>query len=301
GMSKQESAKFSGLTRKNAELNREINRDPLQRDFLSIDKELPQTEETLQHLEEMLKGREIAESLTLAREIARDTNHWNNRMQDSIEMRKDAGKELLSEEELKTTKQIDDAAKQSQKIVQDLESIMKFLDEHQIAGMTLEDQETLKKYAGKQEEYKNETEELMEMLEQLASQAPFMDEEANRQLEMASNSMSGAKQRLEGQDISGAVIEERESLYRLSEAKEGVQRAKEHIKQGMIGEGMPMPFRGSMMEGQVTSTSEKVEIPSEDAYKAPKKFRQEILDALKDGLPEKYRDLNKDYYQRLID
>jgi hypothetical protein len=301
GMSKQESAKFSGLTRKNAELNREINRDPLQRDFLSIDKELPQTEETLQHLEEMLKGREIAESLTLAREIARDTNHWNNRMQDSIEMRKDAGKELLSEEELKTKKQIDDAAKQSQKIVQDLESIMKFLDEHQIAGMTLEDQETLKKYAGKQEEYKNETEELMEMLEQLASQAPFMDEEANRQLEMASNSMSGAKQRLEGQDISGAVIEERESLYRLSEAKEGVQRAKEHIKQGMIGEGMPMPFRGSMMEGQVTSTSEKVEIPSEDAYKAPKKFRQEILDALKDGLPEKYRDLNKDYYQRLID
>ncbi|MCR4291357.1 MAG: hypothetical protein NUV76_00615 [Candidatus Kuenenia sp.] len=301
GMSKEEPAKLSGLTRKNAELNREINRDPLQRDFLSIDKELPQTEETLQHLEEMLKGREIEESLALAREIAGDTNQWNNRMQDSIEMRKEAGKERLSEEELKTTKQIDDAAKQSQKIVQDLESIMKFLDEHQIAGMTQEDQETLKKYAGKQGEYKNETEELMEMLEQLASQAPFMDEEASRQLEMASNSMSGAKQRLEGQDISGAVIEERESLYRLSEAKEGVQRAKEHIKQGMIGEGMPMPFRGSMMEGQVASTSEKVEIPSEDAYKAPKKFRQEILDALKDGLPEKYRDLNKDYYQRLID
>ena len=98
GMSKEEPAKLSGLTRKNAELNREINRDPLQRDFLSIDKELPQTEETLQHLEEMLKGREIEESLALAREIARDTNLWNNRMQDSLEMRKETGKEQLSGE-----------------------------------------------------------------------------------------------------------------------------------------------------------------------------------------------------------
>ncbi|MCF6147135.1 MAG: DUF4175 domain-containing protein [Candidatus Kuenenia sp.] len=300
-LSKEDAGKLSELTRKNAELNREINRDPLLRDFLYIDKELPQTEEALSHLEEMLKGKDINESLELAREVAQNTNHWNNRMQDSLEMKKQEGKELLPEEEQKTTQQIEDAAKQSQEIARDLESMAKFLDEHRVASMNQEDQERLKQYAEKQGEYKNEADEIMEMLDQLSHQTPFMDEEANRQLEMASNSMSGAKERLEGQDVPGAVIEERESLYRLAEAKKGVQQAKEHIKQGMMGEGMPMPFRGRMEEGQVASTSEKVEIPSEDAYKVPKKFREEILDALKEGLPEKYRDLNKDYYQRLVD
>jgi hypothetical protein len=56
-----------------------------------------------------------------------------------------------------------------------------------------------------------------------------------------------------------------------------------------------------MDEGQFGASTEKVEIPSEEAYKVPKEFRQDILDALKEGLPEKYKDLNKDYYQRLVD
>ncbi|MBM4055230.1 MAG: hypothetical protein FJ264_11305 [Planctomycetes bacterium] len=300
-MSKEEAGKLSELTRKNAELNREINRDPLQRDFLYVDKELPQTEEALSHLKEMMKGKDINESLELAREVAQNTNHWNNRMQESLELKKSEGEEALPQEESETAQKIEDAAQQSQEIVRDLESMTKFLDQHRMASMNQEDQEALQQYAEKQGEYKNETDELMEMLEQLSKQTPFMDEDANRQLEMASNSMSGAKQRLEGQDIPGAVIEERESLYRLAEAKKGVQKAKEHVKQGMMGEGMPMPFRGRMEEGQVASTSEKVEIPSEDAYKVPKKFREEILDALKEGLPEKYKELNKDYYQRLVD
>ena len=79
--------------------------------------------------------------------------------------------------------------------------------------------------------------------------------------------------------------------------------AKERIAKGMMGEGipMPMPFRGRMEEGQFGASTEKVEIPSEEAYKVPKEFREDILNALKEGLPEKYKDLNKDYYQRLVD
>ena len=79
--------------------------------------------------------------------------------------------------------------------------------------------------------------------------------------------------------------------------------ARERIAKGMMGEGvpMPMPFRGRMEEGQFGASAEKVEIPSEEAYKVPKEFREDILNALKEGLPEKYKDLNKDYYQRLVD
>jgi len=298
---KNGSDKYSEVSRKNAELNREINQNPLQGDFYYIDKELPQTEETLSHLEEMLEGKDLKESLSLAKDVLQSTERWSNRLQSSLEQGKVKKKDAISEKEQEVTEKIDDAAKQSQKIVQDLESMTKYLDEHRLASMTQEEQETLKKFAEQQKELQKQTGDLMEMLDNLSNQTPFMDEKSKRQLEMASQSMSGAKERLDKQDVPGAVVEERESMYRIAEAKKGMQQAKERIRQGMMGEGIPMPFRGRMEEGQFSTTSEKVEIPAEDAYKVPKKYRQDILDALKEGLPEKYKELNKDYYQRLVD
>ena len=62
----KESGKLSELFGQNAELNREINKDPMQRDCFTV-RELPHTEETLSHLEEMLKGWDAKESLELAK------------------------------------------------------------------------------------------------------------------------------------------------------------------------------------------------------------------------------------------
>jgi DNA repair exonuclease SbcCD ATPase subunit len=183
--------------------------------------------------------------------------------------------------------------------------MMKFLEEQQVASLTQEDKDTMQKYAEKQKELQEDTEEITETADKLSDQNPFMDESADRQLDLASKSMGEAKEKLDKNDAQGAVIDERESLYRLAEAKKGMEMAKERITKGMMGTGIPMPmqrpFHGRMDEGQFGASTEKVEIPSEEAYKVPKEFRQDILDALKEGLPEKYKDLNKDYYQRLVD
>ncbi len=301
----KESGKLGELSRKNAELNREINKDPLQRDFLSMSRELPQTEETLSHLEEMLKGWDAKESLGLAKEASRNLNQWNARMQNTLEQKKVARKEEVSGKDLELPEKIHDAANLNQQIIKDLESMVQTLEEQQLAGLTQEEQDTLQKYAEKQKELQEEADDLKEMADKLSQQNPFMDENADNQLDLAAKSMEGAGEKLEKGDAQGAVIDERESLYRLAEAKKGMEMAKERIAKGMMGSGMPMPmqrpFRGRMDEGQFGASTEKVEIPSEEAYKVPKEFREDILNALKEGLPEKYKDLNKDYYQRLVD
>lgn len=299
----EEFNKVAELARKNAELNREINKDPLQRDFLSMSRELPQTEETLSHLEEMLNGWDVKESLNLARELSTNLNQWNSRMQHTLEQKRIAQKEEVSGKDREVPEKVGDAAHQNQQIIKDLESVMQTLEEQQLAGLTQEDRDTLQKYAEKQKELQKEAENLEEMADQLSQQNPFMDENADKQLDMASKSMEGARQKLGKNDAQGAVIDERESLYRLAEAKKGMEMAKERIAKGMMGAGMPMPrpFRGRMEEGQFGVSTERVEIPSEEAYKVPKEFREDILNALKEGLPEKYKDLNKDYYQRLVD
>ncbi|KXK25361.1 MAG: hypothetical protein UZ01_03401 [Candidatus Brocadia sinica] len=299
----EEFDKVAETARKNAALNREINKDPLQRDFLNMFRELPQAEETLSHLEEMLNGWDVKESLNLAKELSNNLNQWNGRMQHTLEQKRLAKKEEVSRKDREVPEKVGDAARQNQQIIKDLESMMQALEEQQLASLTQEDQDALQQYAKKQKELQKEADDLKEMAGQLSQQNPFMDENADNQLDMASKSMEGAGEKLEKRDAQGAVIDERESLYRLAEAKKGMEMAKERIAKGMMGQGMPMPrpFRGRMDEGQFGASTEKVEIPSEEAYKVPKEFRQDILDALKEGLPEKYKDLNKDYYQRLVD
>jgi len=54
-------------------------------------------------------------------------------------------------------------------------------------------------------------------------------------------------------------------------------------------------------DGDSGFSMEEVKIPTAEAYKVPKEFRQDILDAMKQGLPQKYQELNKDYYRKLVE
>ena len=53
-------------------------------------------------------------------------------------------------------------------------------------------------------------------------------------------------------------------------------------------------------EGNGRDPRDKVEIPDEEAYQAPKEFRKDLLDAMKEGTPEKYQDQVKRYYEELV-
>jgi hypothetical protein len=305
GQFQRDSERISELFRENAALNREINKDPMQRNFLSLYRDLPQIEERISHLEEMLRGWEAKESLDLAKETLQDLGQLNNRMQNVLEQKEAAEKRAMPKRDIEVAEKVGDAANQNQQIVKDLESIIQSLEEQLLSSLTEEDRDALQNYADKQEKLQEEAEELANMADELSRQNPFMDENADDQLDMAAQSMGKAKEKLDKHDAQGATIDERESLYRLAQARKGMEMAKERIARGMMGGGMPMPmpgpFRGRMDEGQFGFSAEKVEIPSEEAYKVPKEFRQDILDALKEGLPEKYKELNKDYYQRLVD
>ena len=43
-----------------------------------------------------------------------------------------------------------------------------------------------------------------------------------------------------------------------------------------------------------------MEIPDEDPNEAPEEFRKDLLDAMKQGAPERYRDQVKRYYEELV-
>ncbi len=300
-------------------------RDPFYRNFLSLSRRLPKTEEKLSQLGEMLEGWDIKESLNLAKDTLKTLKDWNANMQKGMKRTKPEKEptekeptekrfEVKEPSETEPTKKVPQeqdvmdkmasAETLNQQIVNDLESLMGDYDAGLQKSLTDGEKGIIDEFAGKQGDIQAETDSVREKLDKLSKHSPIVGKQTSDNLEEASSSMGGAKNELNKQNVLKGLLGEREALYQLAEAKKGMQDAKERLQKGMMGGGMPFPmlgFRGRMDEGQMGTSTEKVEIPSEEAYKVPKEFRQDIIDAMKEGLPEKYKKLNKDYYKRLVE
>jgi len=90
-------------------------------------------------------------------------------------------------------------------------------------------------------------------------------------------------------------------------AMEGLKQFQQAMKESQRGKGkgrgLPLPMGGGQQRqggNGRDSSQEKVELPDADAYQAPKEFRQDLLDAMKQGAPEKYKDQVKRYYEELV-
>jgi len=90
----------------------------------------------------------------------------------------------------------------------------------------------------------------------------------------------------------------------LEQAAQGLAQAKKQMGQGMgggMGMGMGMGPNNSRDGGsQGNPSNERVQIPDKDAYKGPEQYREELLRAMREGSPEAYKNLNHDYYERLV-
>jgi hypothetical protein len=114
-----------------------------------------------------------------------------------------------------------------------------------------------------------------------------------------SQRMGGAKERLQGGDPNRGFSEQKAAQDLLQQFQQQMQQ---NQSKGKGGPGLPLPmFSGGRRSGWGQSQSrEKVEIPDADQHQAPKEFRQDLLDAMKQGAPEKYKDQVKRYYEELV-
>ncbi len=102
-------------------------------------------------------------------------------------------------------------------------------------------------------------------------------------LREAGQHMERAEDDLRGQAPREAVGEEAQALEKLNQLKEQMQRER-RPKDGSSGARMD---------------KEPVRIPGADEFRAPKEFRQDLLDAMKRGGPAEYKEQLKRYYEEL--
>ena len=104
-------------------------------------------------------------------------------------------------------------------------------------------------------------------------------EKAEGELKGAAARMRQAQEMLRRDESKGAAAAERDAADRLAKLRDSMQER---------------PMGGSRQP------HEPVRIPGADESSAPRAWRQELLDAMKEKAPERFRDEVRRYYEELV-
>lgn len=184
------------------------------------------------------------------------------------------------------------------------------------------DKRELRDLSHRQDILKERTQALHEKLESLFQLFPSLDPKIVQNIGEAGASMGNATERLGQLDSRGAVPPERDALDQLSQSQQQMQSAMQQLaqrgqmgnvpvarffRQGRFGPygsltplpGMPQFPQFDIDGGFSGLDTDKFRLPGKEDYKAPRNFREEILESLKQGVPPQMKDQIERYFKNL--
>ncbi|HYG69914.1 MAG TPA: hypothetical protein VD838_19715, partial [Anaeromyxobacteraceae bacterium] len=176
-----------------------------------------------------------------------------------------------------------------------------FPDPRQVLGP--KEQQRLQELAKEQAKLEQQAGELQGQLGKLMEQAPIFPPSAGGQVGEARGHMGQAAMELGQRNPQRGHGEQELAMDALDRFRKGLE---EMAKQGggaSGGQGFPFPFAeqgGGQTGDGMEPSQEKVEIPGAEAHKVPEEFRKDLLDAMRQGAPERYEGEVKRYYEELV-
>ncbi|HUK40850.1 MAG TPA: DUF4175 family protein, partial [Candidatus Acidoferrales bacterium] len=228
----------------------------------------------------------------------------------------------LDELAKKRTSVQDPKARRAENTLKNLKSELDALMAEPAQALTEADKGELRDLTHRQTTLRDRTKDLHEKLESLFQLFPSLDPKIIQNIGEAGGSMGNAKDRLGQLDSRGAVPPERDALDRLSQAQQQMQSAMQQLAQrGQMGNmpvarffrggrflpygsltplpGMPQFPEFDVQNGFTGLDTEKFRLPGKEDYKAPRSFREEILESLKQGVPPQMKDQIERYFKNL--
>jgi hypothetical protein len=170
--------------------------------------------------------------------------------------------------------------------------------------MSQGDQAKMDALSRRQSDLERKAGELQRKLSELAQKAPVFPPSAQGQLGETRGHMGQAASELGQKNPQRGHGEQELALDALSRFQKGLEEAARKGKGQGAGSGFPFPFAdagGGEQEGDGRDPSrDKVSIPGAEAYRVPEEFRKDLLDAMKQGAPERYRGEVQRYYEELV-
>jgi hypothetical protein len=275
--------------------------EELERDYRQVgpdqmsraEKQLEETQSQLENLRNALK----VEDYDLAAEAAARAERSSAEVSAQAEMKRQLDLRYGNQAEMGQSKQLADRMVKNAQRIQEMNQKLQQLFPPPGSMLSEADREKLGQQSGDQRQVQKKAQGLQQRMDEMSQMAPVFGDDASEAMGQVARRMGEASQRLESKDPNRGYNEQKAALEELHKFQQQMRDAQ---KKGSGGRGLPLPMyagsRGSAL-GQ-NSSQEPVPIPGPD--QAPKEFRKDLMDAMKQGAPEKYRDQVKRYYEELV-
>ncbi|MFQ5913054.1 MAG: DUF4175 family protein [Nitrospinota bacterium] len=229
--------------------------------------------------------------------------------------------EILSEQSEGGEEADKDASLAYGKLAEDfagLASALKSLPNDPRIVLTPAQRSRLAELKKEQKEVEGKTVEVRKRVERIMRLVPFLSPEIAKNLREAGDAMGQATGELGEQRADRAVPHQRDAIYWLSRAGSNMRNAMQQMaRRGRFGGasapsvvqpgGVPSlalqwrPDVGEEEGGRIGASTRDFRLPGKDAYKVPKVYREEVVEALKGKYPPEYREQIEQYFKNLVE
>jgi hypothetical protein len=152
-----------------------------------------------------------------------------------------------------------------------------------------------------QAELREQVRSLYGKMKRTNQQAPLFGSEVLDGVERCGAAMEQAASKLSQPDPASAYPAQRSAIAELERLQKSMQSS-----QGAQSGGMPLPL-GSLASGDGAEgiegddiSGEPVEIPGPEDFHPPEAYRKELLEGMKDPVPQDFREQVRRYYEELV-
>ena len=267
--------------------------------FLGYRNFMPELLEKYNKLEELTELMDLFEFSALFKntypEVFRWQNHFRTSRKLNPELRDQMKVDLLTITEINS------------EISKKLGTMMRDIKQDYQNLISEKNKQDMQKMSDDQKKLRKQSEELSKMFQEMNQDNPMVSPMLSNKMNSSGRHMKSAEGRLQKSQIPESIESENKALRQLSETREMLDQLKEASQQsGKSGRQRTMRLgQGKAPDGRRGGQStrmqqEKVNLPTEDQYKVPGQFREDILKAMKNQYPKQYERLVGEYYKELV-
>ena len=267
--------------------------------FREFKENLPQIKKRYETLKELAELNDLNEFNTLFKNTYPEIFRWQGSMRTTRNQREDISDRL--------NKDLSEVTRLNAEISKKLGSLKRSIEKDSQSLLTDKEKTKLDQLAKQEQGMSQEAKEMESLFNKMNQENPLLPPSLSRNMGDAQRNLKNAQERLQSQQVQRGIDSENRALRSLQETRKQLNEIKNSGTQ-MSNKGKKQtPLRlgtGSRKDsrrgGSVRMQKEKVLLPSEDQYKVPSAFREDILDAMKKQTPKNYERLVNEYYRELV-
>jgi len=259
---------------------------------------LPQLLKKYDSLNKLAQLQDLYEFADVFKQAYPNVLKWQHRLRTALNLREELSSKL--EKDLTRASQVNNS------ISKKLGSMIRSIRKNYNSPVTLEQKKELKQLEKQEHQIRKETHKLSQRFNELSKKNPMIPSELSQGMKQTERHMKQAETNLREQNMRESIESENLALKGLNETRNLLNQMKNfkgETKQAKrqnprkLGTGSnPDSRRG----GATRMQKERVLLPDETQYKAPKEFREEILNAMKKQTPKDYERMVMEYYKDLV-